>query len=118
MFGEFLGHGIFAMQQKTKFVEMLTAMTMIQQPLAGTLMFWIGVVDVIVATIILFKPYRILLIWGTSGQRNSDRAPVSNPIWDFVERFANIVPPAFISAACPRTKKNGLINTNILKLIA
>ena len=91
MFGTFLGHGIFAIQQKARFIEMLTAMTTIQQPLAGTLIFYIGIVDVLVAFAILIKPLRIILIYGAiwAFLTAVARPVAGDPIWDFVERWPN-----------------------------
>jgi hypothetical protein len=109
MFATFLGHGIFALQQKTKFVEMLTAMTTIQQPLAGTIMVWIGVIDVLVAIAVLYKPLRVLLIWGAlwAFLTAAARPVAGDPIWDFVERAANFgVPLALLYLrGLPRTWK-------------
>lgn len=109
MAGEFFGHGVFAWQLKARFVEMLTAMTGIQGETAKTLIHYVGAVDMLVAVLILLKPMRILLVWGTVWALLTALArPVAgDPIWDFVERFANIgVPLALLYIrGWPKTTK-------------
>ncbi len=91
LFGEFFGHGIFALQAKQKFVDMLTAMTGIQGDLAVTLMKVIGGLDIIVGILALLFPFRLLLLWAAFwGFATALARPVAgDPIWDFVERWAN-----------------------------
>ena len=109
MFGEFLGHGVFAWEKKQKFVDMLTAMTGIKGPLAGQLIQAVGAVDIAVAFLILWKPVRIVLAWGTLWALATAIArPVSgDTIWDFVERMANVgVPLALLYVrGFPKTAK-------------
>ena len=91
MFGEFLGHGIFALQLKTRFIELLTAMTGIANPLASKILLSVGILDVFTAVMALVFPFRLLLIWGALwGLLTAIARPVGgDPIWDFVERWAN-----------------------------
>lgn len=94
-FGEFFGHGVFAWEKKQKFVDMLTAMTGIKGPLAGQLMQAVGAVDILVAILVLVKPIRVVLAWGALwGLATAIARPVAgDPIWDFVERWANVGVP-------------------------
>ena len=112
MFGEFLGHGVFAWQKKQKFIDMLTAMTGIKGALAGQLMQAVGAVDIAVAFLVLVKPIRIVLAWGALWALGTAIArPVSgDPIWDFVERLANVgVPLALLYLrGWPKTAKEWL----------
>lgn len=112
MFGEFFGHGVFAWQLKQKFLDMLASMTGITGDLAKNLMQAVGAVDIVVALIVLFKPIRILLFWGAIWALLTAIArPVSgDPIWDFVERWANVgVPLALLYVrGWPRTAKEWL----------
>lgn len=112
MFGEFLGHGVFAWQKKQKFVDMLTAMTGIKGAMAGQLIQVVGAVDIAVAFLILVKPIRIVLAWATLWALGTAIArPVSgDPIWDFVERLANVgVPLALLYVrGWPKTAKEWL----------
>jgi hypothetical protein len=91
LFGEFFGHGVFAWQLKARFLEMLDAMTGITGALANSLMKTVGLLDMAVAVAVLFKPYRILLVWAALwGLATAIARPVAgDPIWDFVERWAN-----------------------------
>lgn len=95
LFGEFLGHGIFAWQLKPRFLEMLTAMTGITGDLAATLMRTIGVSDMLVALFALVKPIRAILIFAAVwGFLTALARPVAgDPIWDFLERWANWAVP-------------------------
>ncbi|MBI2673370.1 hypothetical protein HYX19_03860 [Candidatus Woesearchaeota archaeon] len=91
LFGEFVGHGVFAYQLKPRFIEMLTAMTGITGDLANTLMQTIGVVDIGIGILALVFPFRLMLIWASLwGFLTALARPVAgDPIWDFVERWAN-----------------------------
>ena len=91
LFGEFFGHGIFALQAKTRFVEMLTAMTGLQGDVAVQTIRVIGGIDIIIALFALFFPFRLLLLWAAFwGFATALARPIAgDPIWDFVERWAN-----------------------------
>ena len=91
LFGEFLGHGVFAIQLKTRFLEMLTAFTGITGDLAKTLLTGIGYLDIITAFLALIFPFRLLLIWASLwGFLTALARPIAgDPIWDFIERWAN-----------------------------
>lgn len=95
LFGEFLGHGIFAIQLKKRFLEMLAAMTGITGDLANTLLKTVGIIDVLVAFLAIIKPIRIILIYASIwGFLTALARPIAgDPIWDFVERWANVGVP-------------------------
>ncbi len=95
LFGEFLGHGMFAWQLKPRFLEMLTAMTGITGDIATTLMRIVGVSDMLVGIFALLKPIRAILIFATVwGFLTALARPIAgDPIWDFVERWANWAVP-------------------------
>lgn len=95
LFGEYFGHGIFAWQLKPRFLEMLTAMTGITGDLAVTLMRAIGALDIVVGVLAILKPIRIVLIYAAVwGFLTALARPVAgDPIWDFVERWANWAVP-------------------------
>ena len=105
MFGEFFGHGIFAIgfikfftfNPKANFVAMLTAMTggLIVGDLAKNIMVFIGFIDVIIAFMALIFPFRLMLIWASIwGFLTAVARPVGgDPIWDFVERWGNWAGP-------------------------
>lgn len=88
--GEFLGHGVLALQVKQSWVPYFTSVG-ISADTAIILLPWIGAVDIALALLILVRPVRVALLWmvlwgfGTALIR-----PIAGePIWDFVERFAN-----------------------------
>ncbi len=91
LFGEFLGHGVFALQMKPRFVEMLTAMTGIAGQSANNLLLTIGAVDVTIAILALVYPFRLMLMWAAFwGFMTALARPIAgDPIWDFIERWAN-----------------------------
>lgn len=93
--GEFLGHGIFAWQLKPRFLEMLAAMTGITGDFAATLMRAIGAFDTLVALFAILRPIRAILIFAAVwGFLTALARPVAgDPIWDFVERWANWAVP-------------------------
>ena len=100
LFGEFLGHGIFALQLKSTFVGMLVAFfgfvgINLATNSANTIMYFIGAADVLTAILALIFPFRLLLVWASVWAFLTALArPISgDPIWDFVERFANIGVP-------------------------
>ena len=92
--GEFLGHGVFALQGKEGWIKYFTAVS-ISPEMAVKLMPIIGVVDVTLAVLILVRPVRILVLWMAFwGFLTALIRPIGgDPIWDFVERFANIGAP-------------------------
>ena len=89
--GEFIGHGAFALQQKEGWFKYFEAVGMAPDQA----MFWlpiIGVVDLAVAALVLFRPVRIALLWAAFWGLWTAliRWPVGpDPMWDFVERWAN-----------------------------
>ena len=91
VFGTFLGHGVFALQLKPSFLTMITAMTGISGSLAENLLITIGVVDIITASFAIVFPFRLMLIWAASwGFLTALARPISGePVWDFIERWAN-----------------------------
>ncbi|MBI5392951.1 hypothetical protein HZA96_03700 [Candidatus Woesearchaeota archaeon] len=91
LFGEFFGHGIFAIQLKPRFLEMLAAFTGITGVYAQYTMITIGVFDIIIAILALVYPLRLMLIWASIwGFLTALARPIAgDPVWDFVERWAN-----------------------------
>jgi len=60
--GEFLGHGVFALQQKEGWVGYFEAVG-ISAETALPLMTLIGVLDLTVATVVLVRPINAVLLW-------------------------------------------------------
>ena len=92
--GEFIGHGVFGLQVKQSWIPYLTSVG-ISAESALTLLPMIGALDITLAVLILLKPVRIALLWMTFWAFATAlvRPIAGEPIWDFVERFANIGAP-------------------------
>ncbi|MBI2666514.1 hypothetical protein HYX13_02785 [Candidatus Woesearchaeota archaeon] len=99
IFGTFLGHGIFALQIKKNWIPYFAAAG-IGETTAQTLMPIIGAMDVAVAFVVLFYPLKFALAWAFLwGFTTALIRPLSGePIWDFVERWANWAAPLALLA--------------------
>lgn len=98
--GEFLGHGVFAILGKADWIKWTQQLTGLDAGTAGTLMMLVGLMDVIMAIIVLWKPIRPLLLWMAFwGFWTALVRPLvgedlwKKDIWDFIERFANWAAP-------------------------
>jgi hypothetical protein len=93
--GEFLGHGIFALQGKADWINWFSKFGVSDPATAQTLLLLVGIADLIVATLVLFKPIKPVLLWAVfwGFWTALIRPIVGMPIWDFVERFANWAAP-------------------------
>ena len=89
--GEFLGHGVFALQGKAQWVNWISQLTGASPESSLQLLFLIGLSDIFVALIVLLKPIRIVLLWAAlwGAWTALVRPLVGEPIWDFVERTTN-----------------------------
>ncbi len=89
--GEFAGHGVFALQGKKQWVGWFEPFGISDPNVATQLLFLIGLMDLAVALIILVRPIRIVLLWAALwGFWTALLRPiVGEPVWDFVERWAN-----------------------------
>lgn len=94
IFGSFLGHGVFALEGKETWIPYLTAVGF-SADTAETMLPLIGTLDVVVAFFVLFLPIRLVLMWATLwGFATALIRPLAgDPIWDFVERWANWAAP-------------------------
>src|SRR3989344_3493179 len=93
--GEFLGHGVFAISGKADWIKWTEQLTGVSTEVATTFMLIVGIVDVVLALIVLVKPVRPFLLWMAFwGLWTALVRPlVGLPIWDFVERSANWATP-------------------------
>lgn len=99
IFGEFFGHGIFALQTKAAWLPYFATVG-ISESTARTLLPLIGVMDVVVAILILIMPFKFVLVWAAFwGFLTALMRPISGePVWDFVERWANWAAPLALLA--------------------
>ncbi len=89
--GEFIGHGIFALQGKKDWIGWFSNFGISDATLAAQLLFFVGIMDVCLAILILVRPVRLALVWMAFwGFWTALLRPiVGMPVWDFVERWAN-----------------------------
>ena len=89
--GEFIGHGVFALQGKKDWINWFSNFGISDVNMATSLLFLIGVMDVALAVLILIKPVRLALLWMVfwGFWTALIRPIVGMPVWDFVERWAN-----------------------------
>ncbi len=111
--GEFVGHGVFALQGKKQWISWFANFGISDPDTAKQLLFLIGLMDVTVAVIVLLKPVRIVVLWATlwAFWTALVRPLVGEPIWDFVERWANWGAPLALLFCCggwPKTWKDWL----------
>ncbi|MCR4328726.1 MAG: hypothetical protein NUV53_04440 [Patescibacteria group bacterium] len=89
--GEFIGHGVFALQGKKDWIGWFAKFGVSDPETATQLLFILGIIDIGLAILILIKPIRAALLWMVFwGFWTALLRPiVGMPIWDFVERWAN-----------------------------
>lgn len=89
--GEFIGHGVFALEGKKAWIEWFSVFGILNIETATILLFLVGLLDVALAILILIKPIPLALLWMSFwGFWTALLRPiVGEPIWDFVERWAN-----------------------------
>lgn len=89
--GEFIGHGAFALQGKADWIKWIGQLTGADPALSAQLVWLVGLVDIIIALIVLFRPIPIVLLWAAfwGFWTALVRPLVGLPVWDFVERWAN-----------------------------
>ena len=89
--GEFIGHGVFALQGKKDWVGWFANFGISDAGLATQLLFLVGVLDIALALLILIKPVRAALLWMAfwGFWTALIRPLVGMPVWDLIERSAN-----------------------------
>lgn len=90
--GEFLGHGVFALQGKEGWFKYFYAVGINNPETILSILTSVGIIDVTLALLVLIKPVRLALLWmAVWGLWTAMiRWPVGpDPMWDFLERWAN-----------------------------
>lgn len=89
--GEFIGHGVFALQGKKDWIGWFAKFGVADANVATQLLFLVGAIDIALAILVLIRPVRIALLWMAFwGFWTALIRPfVGMPVWDFVERWAN-----------------------------
>ena len=105
VFGTFLGHGIVAFGGNTKWIPLITCYGFSRDQ-AIAIMPYIGIVDIIVAFIILFYPIRVIVLWAILWAfMTALSRPISGDEFvEFVERSANWCLPLvlFLTLGIPK----------------
>ena len=107
IFGEFLGHGVFALQGKAQWLGWIQKITSVDVALATKLLFIVGVIDITLAIFVLIKPIRPILLWMAFwGFFTAVVRPlVGESFWDFIERWANWGAPLALFLLLKQSKK-------------
>ncbi len=89
VFGTFIGHGWNAFLINPAWIPLLTSLGLSNET-ALVLLPMIGVLDMIVALIVLFKPIKLVLIWAMTWAflASLSRLTAGQPMGEFVERIA------------------------------
>ncbi len=89
--GEFIGHGVFALQGRKAWVEWFSIFGISDLQTATTLLWFVGLLDIILAILVLVKPIRLALLWMTFwGFWTALMRPIAGEsIFEFVERWTN-----------------------------
>ena len=90
--GEFLGHGVFALQGKEGWFKYFEPFGITSEETMVTILLIVGIMDLLVALAVLFKPFRAVFFWAFLWGAFTAllRWPIGpDPIWDLIERFAN-----------------------------
>src|SRR3989344_566444 len=91
--GEFLGHGIFALQGKKDWIGWFANFGISDQGVATQLLFIVGIMDIVLAILILIKPVRIALLGFRRAFRqlgSAPRASTSPGLAKKLERLAKL----------------------------
>ncbi len=105
--GEFLGHGLLAVQGKADWVGWIHQLLNVDNATASTLLLIIGLMDVAVAVIVLLRPVRPILLWAAfwGFWTALVRPLVGQSVLDFIERFANWAAPLALFYVLSKNKK-------------
>jgi len=90
--GEFIGHGVFALQVKAGWFKYFEGVGITNPDTITTILLLVGALDILLAILVLVKPIRIAILWMALWGLWTAliRWPFGpDPIWDFVERWAN-----------------------------
>ncbi len=93
--GEFIGHGLLAIEGKKDWIGWISQMINVDTATATTLLLIVGIADVVLALIVLVKPIRPLFLWmALWGFWTALVRPLVGLGWlDFIERAANWAAP-------------------------
>lgn len=107
VFGEFFGHGIFALQGKASWIKWIGQLIGTSPETSATLLILIGIIDLVVAIVILLRPINIVILWAVfwGFWTALVRPLVGESFWDFIERWANWGAPLALYWLTQKSKK-------------
>src|SRR3989338_6867902 len=93
--GEFICHGVFALQGKKAWIGWISQLTGAETGAAAIMLTIVGLLGLLGALIVLTRPIRLILLWAAfwGFWTALVRPLVGEPIWDFIERWANSAAP-------------------------
>ena len=112
IFGTFLGHGIYALSKKAAWLPYLSTIGFSSE-MSQHLMPIIGVLDILVALVVLIKPNKYVLIYAVFWAfATAIIRPISGePFLEFVERSANWAAPLALLLLLRFQQKNDIYNS-------
>jgi hypothetical protein len=90
--GTFVGHGVLAIQGHSPFLALMAAILSFSEETSRFLLVAIGILDVFLAVLVLFRPVRLALVWMIFwGALTAIARPWSGlySVWALMERSAN-----------------------------
>jgi len=108
--GEFIGHGAFAIGGKEGWFKYFTPFGFTNEETMVKILLFVGIVDVLLALLVLIKPIRVLVLWMVFWGLFTAllRWPIGpDPLWDLLERSANWGAPLalLLTLGWPKTIK-------------
>lgn len=93
--GEFLGHGLLAIEGKADWIKWISMIAGVETSTATTLLLLVGIMDITLAFITLVRPVKPLFLWMAFwGFWTALVRPIVGIGWlDFIERGANWAAP-------------------------
>ncbi|MBI2551146.1 hypothetical protein HYV73_02255 [Candidatus Uhrbacteria bacterium] len=108
--GTFIGHGVFALEAKKSWFVYFSSFGITDEKTITTLLLLIGIADLLLAIHILVRPVRALVLWMAFWGLWTAlvRWPFGpDPLWDFVERWANWGSPLSLLLLMGWPRKSG-----------
>jgi len=89
--GEFIGHGVFALQGKEGWFKYFEPFGVTSPDTITASLLLVGVLDIALAIWVLARPWKPALLWMTFwGFWTALLRPIAGePFWDFIERWTN-----------------------------
>ena len=114
VFGEFLGHGVFALQNKQSWYKYFDFFGISDPVMIKNMLLLVGIMDIFLAIMVLVKPIRLGILWMALWGLFTAliRWPLGpDPVWDFLndgrtgERHSHF---SLCWVLCQRHSKSGL----------